>query len=82
MKNVAEKLFELPNVSGVFFGSDFISVTKSDGDWQQVKPAILGAIMEHYMSGAPLVPASPEAGQPTTSSSTRRIPRRSPPSRT
>ena len=52
---LAEKLFELPNVSGVFFGSDFISVTKSDGDWQQIKPAILGAIMEHYMSGAPLV---------------------------
>ena len=39
----------------MFFGSDFISVTKTDGDWQQIKPAILGAIMEHYMSGAPLV---------------------------
>lgn len=54
---LAEKLFEIPNVGGVFYGSDFISVTKSDGDWQQMKPAILGAIMEHYMSGAPLVAA-------------------------
>ena len=54
---LAERLFDIPNVGGVFFGSDFISVTKSDGDWQQIKPAILGAIMEHYMSGAPLVAA-------------------------
>ena len=52
---LAEKLFDVPNVGGVFFGADFISVTKTDGDWQQLKPAILGAIMEHYMSGAPIV---------------------------
>jgi len=52
---LAEKLFDIANVGGVMFGADFISVTKSDGDWQQMKPAILGAIMEHYMSGAPLV---------------------------
>ena len=39
----------------MFFGSDFIAVTKSDGEWQQLKPAILGAIMEHFMSGAPIV---------------------------
>lgn len=52
---LAERLFDIPNVGGVMFGSDFISVTKSDGDWQLMKPAILGAIMEHYMSGAPLV---------------------------
>jgi Fe-S cluster biogenesis protein NfuA len=58
---LAEKLFGLPNVSGVFFGSDFISITKNDGDWQQIKPAILGAIMEHYMSGAPLVATGSDA---------------------
>jgi Fe-S cluster biogenesis protein NfuA len=52
---LAERLFDIPNVSGVFFGSDFITITKSDGEWQQLKPAILGAIMEHYMSGAPIV---------------------------
>ncbi len=58
---LAEKLFDIRNVGGVFYGSDFISVTKSDGDWQQMKPAILGAIMEHYMSGAPLVAAGADA---------------------
>ena len=54
---LAERLFDIANVGGVFFGSDFISVTKNDGEWPQIKPAILGAIMEHYMSGAPLVAA-------------------------
>ena len=57
---LAEKLFDVPNVGAVFFGSDFISVTKTDGEWQQIKPAILGAIMEHYMSGAPLLAAGGE----------------------
>ena len=52
---LAERLFDLPHVSGVFFGADFISVTKAEGEWQQIKPAVLGAIMEHYMSGAPLL---------------------------
>src|SRR6184192_2081037 len=52
---LAERLFGIPGVSGVFYGSDFITVTKADGDWQHLKPAILGAIMEHYMSGAPLL---------------------------
>jgi Fe-S cluster biogenesis protein NfuA len=52
---LAEKLFDIQNVSGVFFGSDFITVTKTDGDWQKLKPLILGAIMEHYMSGVSLL---------------------------
>src|SRR5205085_7884142 len=52
---LATRLFEVPGVTGVFYGSDFVTVTKGDGDWQQLKPAILGAIMEHYMSGAPLL---------------------------
>src|SRR5580704_15307482 len=52
---LAERLFGIAGVSGVFFGSDFITVTKADADWQQIKPAILGAIMEHFMSGAPLL---------------------------
>ena len=58
---LAERLFDVQNVSSVFFGSDFITVTKSDGEWPQLKPAILGAIMEHFMSGAPLL-ASGETG--------------------
>src|SRR5262249_57585341 len=52
---LAERLFGITGVSGVFFGSDFIAVTKGEGEWQQLKPAILGAIMEHFMSGAPIV---------------------------
>jgi Fe-S cluster biogenesis protein NfuA len=60
---LAARLFDIPNVAGVFFGSDFISITKSEGDWQQIKPAILGAIMEHFMTGAPLLAdgAAPQA---------------------
>src|SRR3982750_2522610 len=51
---LAERLFAVPEVAGVFLGHDFITVTKSDGEWQHLKPAILGAIMEHFMTGAPL----------------------------
>ncbi len=54
---LAESLFAIQGVSGVFLGSDFISVTKASGEWQQLKPAVLGAIMEHFMSGAPIVRA-------------------------
>jgi Fe-S cluster biogenesis protein NfuA len=59
---LAERLFDVPGVTGVFYGSDFITVTKKDGDWQHLKPAILGAIMEHYMSGAPLLADGTIAG--------------------
>jgi Fe-S cluster biogenesis protein NfuA len=59
---LAERLFDIPNVNGVFFGSDFITVTKSDGEWQQLKPQILGAIMEHFMSGAPLLKSGETVG--------------------
>jgi Fe-S cluster biogenesis protein NfuA len=52
---LASRLFEIDGVRGVFLGSDFISVTKGDAEWQHMKPAILGAIMEHYMSGAPMI---------------------------
>ena len=52
---LAESLFAVPGVTGVFFGYDFITVSKSDADWQRLKPAVLGAIMEHFMSGAPII---------------------------
>ena len=52
---LAEKLFAVDGVSGVFYGADFITVTKAGGEWQHLKPAILGAIMEHYLSGQPLL---------------------------
>jgi Fe-S cluster biogenesis protein NfuA len=59
---LAQNLFEIPGVTGVFYGSDFIAVTKDDGEWQHLKPAILGAIMEHFMSGAPLLAGESEGG--------------------
>ena len=52
---LAIRLFDVQGVTSVFYGSDFVTVTKDDSDWQHLKPAILGAIMEHYMSGAPLL---------------------------
>jgi len=52
---LARALFAIDGVTGVMFGNDFISVTKRDGEWQHLKPAILGAIMEHYVSGQPLL---------------------------
>lgn len=55
---LAQRLFEVDGVSGVFLGPDFISVTKRDGEWQHLKPAVLGAIMEHFVSGAPAVAGS------------------------
>jgi len=62
---LAQRLFELPEVAGVFLGSDFITVTKSaDSDWHQLKPAILAAIMEHFTAGRAVVtgPAEEAAG--------------------
>jgi len=58
---LAQRLFDISGVSGVFYGSDFIAVTKAQGEWPQLKPAILGAIMEHFMSGAALVEGEGDA---------------------
>jgi Fe-S cluster biogenesis protein NfuA len=51
---LAAALFQIKGVTGVFYGYDFVTVTKSDAEWQHLKPAILGAIMEHFVAGAPL----------------------------
>lgn len=49
---LAKRLFNVDGVTGVFFGSDFITITKNDSlDWQVIKPAILGSIMDHFNSG-------------------------------
>jgi Fe-S cluster biogenesis protein NfuA len=58
---LAQRLFGIGGIKGVFLGTDFISVTKADGEWQHLKPAILGAIMEHYMSGSPVVEGANDA---------------------
>jgi Fe-S cluster biogenesis protein NfuA len=57
---LAARIFEVEGVEGVFLGGDFISVTKGTGEWQHLKPALLGAIMEHYLSGAPAITDAPE----------------------
>jgi len=59
---LAQRLFTLPGVSGVFLGSDFITVSKDDGaDWYQLKPSVLGAIMEHFTAGQPVILATDTA---------------------
>lgn len=52
---LAAALFDVPGVEGVFLGSDFISVTKDTAEWSHIKPAILGVIMEHFLSGKPVL---------------------------
>jgi Fe-S cluster biogenesis protein NfuA len=59
---LAERLFAVGGVGGVFLGADFITVTKTDGEWPHIKPAVLGAIMEHFMSGMPVTREDQAAG--------------------
>ncbi|WP_075216868.1 NifU family protein [Mongoliimonas terrestris] len=61
---LASALFQVPGVTAVFFGYDFITVTKADSEWPRLKPAVLGAIMEHFVSGAPILLESDEAEVP------------------
>lgn len=64
---LAARLFEIGGVTGVFFGYDFVTITKDEGsEWQHLKPAILASIMEHFMSDAPVMAgtgAGPESAQ-------------------
>ena len=53
---LASRIFSVDGVTGVFLGSDFITVTKEEPiDWTHMKPGVLGAIMEHYQSGDPVI---------------------------
>lgn len=60
---LAGNLFQISGVSGVFLGQDFVAVSREDGaaDWQHLKPAVLGVIMEHFMSGAPVLVETDQA---------------------
>jgi Fe-S cluster biogenesis protein NfuA len=59
---LAQAVFAVPGVTAVFFGTDFVTVTKADSvDWQHIKPAVLGAIMSHYQSGRPVMLADAPA---------------------
>ncbi|MGD9664157.1 MAG: NifU family protein [Novosphingobium sp.] len=52
---LAEALFDCGDVTGVFFGSDFISVTAGPGaDWGQLKPQVVAVMLDHFVSQAPL----------------------------
>ena len=60
---LATRIFAVEGVTGVFMGIDFVTVTKADGaEWDHIKPAILGAIMEHYQSGAKAVEGEASSG--------------------
>ncbi|EJW21022.1 hypothetical protein IMCC14465_08180 [alpha proteobacterium IMCC14465] len=52
---LAETLFKVPQVSSVFLGSDFITITKSEDDWQQLKPLLLTALMDFFLTGLPVI---------------------------
>lgn len=52
---LADRLFQIEKVSALVLGPDHIIVTKHGGDWQHLKPALLGAIMDHFLSGAPVL---------------------------
>ena len=60
---LAKRVFAVEGVSGVFLGHEFITVSKTDAiEWDHMKPAVLGAIMEHYQSGAPAIEGESSAG--------------------
>lgn len=59
---LAQRIFGVTGVTGVFFGGDFVTVTKADDvEWDHIKPGILGAIMEHFQSGQPVMAGDGEA---------------------
>ncbi|HEX9789073.1 MAG TPA: NifU family protein [Kiloniellales bacterium] len=59
---LAQRLFAIQGVSGVFLGADFITVSKADGrEWHLLKPAILGVVMEHFTAGRPVLTAPASA---------------------
>ena len=59
---LAAAIFSLPGVTRVFLGGDFITVTKTDAiAWQALKPQVLGAVMEHFVAGRPVVETDAEA---------------------
>lgn len=62
---LAAALFDIDGVQGVFLGNDFVSVTKANVDWSHIKPAVLGVIMDHFISDRPVMneDEEPNAGK-------------------
>jgi len=52
---LAQRLFAIDGVTGVYLGPDFVTVTKSGPEWHHLKPAILGVIMDHFTRGDPIL---------------------------
>jgi Fe-S cluster biogenesis protein NfuA len=60
---LASELFSIGNVEGVFFGRDFISVTAAPGaSWNELEPEVVGMLLDHFVSGAPLFTTATAAG--------------------
>lgn len=59
---LAARLFDIAEVEAVYLGSDFITITKNAGEWHHLKPALLGAIMEHFTAGHPTLLDDAAAG--------------------
>ena len=68
---LAQALFAVDGVTGVFFGHDFITVTKGeDKEWDTLKPRILGGIMEHFTKGLPVIAEGSEEAAESTADDT------------
>jgi Fe-S cluster biogenesis protein NfuA len=63
---LAARVFAVGEVARVFLGNDFVTVTKAESaEWQLLRPRVLGAIMEHYLSGLPVMEGADEADEGT-----------------
>lgn len=68
---LAQTLFDLGQVDRVFFGADFISVSKTpDADWRQLRPLVLAAVMDHFVAGLPVMDMTAAKAEPGASDDT------------
>jgi Fe-S cluster biogenesis protein NfuA len=71
---LAERLFAVPGVTGVFLGTDFVTVSKDEAsEWFQLKPAVLGVIMEHFTTGRPMLLDGAPAAEPADADETELV---------
>ncbi len=71
---LAHALFQLPGVARVFLGGEFVTVTKSDlADWQALRPEVLGVIMQHFVSGRPVVEGAHDVADEDVSEADREV---------
>lgn len=64
---LAKRLFAVDGVTGVFLGADFVTVTKAEGqDWLALKPLVLHALMDHFVSGAPVIEGDLAEAEPAS----------------